>query len=94
MEELSFEEKINDRCIVADKSGGVCGEALGALGPAELLKRPRLRDFAQFLLENVGSLDAESDVAVHPTPCTLHPTPCTLHPTLFILHPTPYTLHP
>ncbi|KAI8921913.1 hypothetical protein DFJ77DRAFT_3476 [Powellomyces hirtus] len=51
-----------------DEFGNVFGELLGVLGPAELLKRPILREFAQYLQESFGDISPPSEERVPLTP--------------------------
>ncbi|KAJ3333472.1 hypothetical protein HDU76_007686 [Blyttiomyces sp. JEL0837] len=45
-----------------DEDGGEFGEQMGTFGPAEMVKRPLLRDYAAFLRNSVGNFDNDCDV--------------------------------
>lgn len=49
-------------------AGGVFGEALGALSPAELLKRPSVEEFAAHLRSSLGFLPGSSNEGGETTP--------------------------
>ncbi|KAJ3179747.1 hypothetical protein HDU85_004746 [Gaertneriomyces sp. JEL0708] len=55
-----FRSKQQSSVEALDQCEGVFGELLGALAPGELLKRPMLEDYAAYLHESLGPVEANA----------------------------------